>query len=146
MRRWLQSRQYSHSEHMAPMFEIIYYDDETFDVYECLFKLSAIAVQDINTRGCIGEITIEGVDTFFELSDKGDSSCKLIENKRYSDVDIDSIESSVLKNIEDIKSLGLSFTIYKGHIIHGNYFGYYDIILENIKLYRREKNLNNLGI
>lgn len=137
MRRFLQSKQYPHSEHMAPMFEIIYYDDETFDVYECLFKLSAMAVQDINARGCIGEIPIKGVDTFFELSDEGNSSCKLIKNKKYHDVDIDSIESSVLKNIEYIKSLGLSFTIHKGH---------YDMLLENIKLYRRQKNLDNLGI
>lgn len=134
MRRFLQSKQYPDAQTFAPMLEIIYYD-EKFDVYQCLFKLSVNAVQDINIRGCIGDKPINGVDTFFELSDDGTFHCKLIENKIYNGVvDIDSIESDTLKSIEDMKSFN-SFVSYREH---------YDILLENIKIYRRQKNLDRL--
>jgi len=137
MKRWLQSRQYP-DESFAPMLEVIYYDDVDFEVYEATFKLSAEAVQEVNARGSIYEVKIEGVDTLFELSDDGCSACKLIENKKYHDVDLDSIEADVQKQLNDIKNLGLAG--FK------DYDTYYEMILENIKLYRRQKNLDNLGI
>ena len=143
MKRWLQSRQYP-NESFTPMLEVIYYDDTNFEVYEATFKLSAEAVQEVNARGSIGEIKIDGVDTLFEISDNIDgyfgkyTPCKLIENKKYYDVDIDSIEVGVKKQLDDIKNLGLAG--FK------DYDTYYEMIAENIKLYRREKNLNNLGI
>ena len=143
MKRWLQSRQYP-DESFAPMLEVIYYDDVDFEIYEATFKLSAEAVQEVNARGSICEVKIDGVDTLFELSDKshftrdGRNACKLVENKKYHDVDIDSIEADVQKHLNDIKSLGLAG--FK------DYDTYYDKILENIKHYRRQKNLDNLGI
>ena len=142
MRRWLQSKQYP-SDSFAPMLEVIYYDDD-FEVYEATFKLSAEAAQEVNARGSIYEVKIDGVDTLFEISDKWSynlyyvNPCLLIENKEYHDVDINSIESSVQKQLDDIKNLGL--TGFK------DYHSYYDMISENIKLYRRLKNLDNLGI
>ena len=143
MKRWLQSRQYP-DESFAPMLEVIYYDDIDFEVYEATFKLSAEAVQEVNARGSIYEVKIDGVDTLFEISNKCQKSeikfnpCLLIENKKYHDVDIDSIEADVQKHLNDIKSLGLAG--FK------DYDNYYEMILENIKLYRRLKNLDNLGI
>ena len=139
MKRWLHSRQYpSDSFTHDSMLEVIYYDDDDFEVYEATFKLSAEAVQEVNARGSIYEVKIDGVDTLFELSDSGYNSCELIENKKYHDVDIDSIELIVKKQLNDIKNLGL--TGFK------DYDTYYEMIVENIKLYKRLKNLDNLGI
>lgn len=137
MKRWLQSRQYP-SDSFAPMLEVIYYDDVDFEFYEATFKLSAEAVQEVNVRGSIYGVKIDCVDTLFELSDSSYNSCELIENKKYHDVDIDSIEAGVQKQLNDIKNLGL--TGFK------DYDTYYEMIVENIKLYKRLKNLDNLGI
>lgn len=143
MRRWLQSKQYT-SDSFAPMLEVIYYDDVDFEVYEATFKLSAEAVQEVNARGSIYEVKIDGVDTLFEISNKYQKSeikfnpCLLIENEKYHSVDIDSIEAGVQKQLNDIKNLGL--TGFK------DYDTYYEMIVENIKLYKRLKNLDNLGI
>lgn len=143
MRRWLLSRQFPDGQTFAPMLAVIYYDDTDLEVHEALFKLSGVAVQDINARGCIGEIKINSVDILFEISEKCQKSeikfnpCQLISNKKY-DVDIDSIELDVQKQLNDIKNLGLSG--FK------DYDTYYEMISENIKLYRRLKNLDNLVI
>ena len=141
MKRWLQSRQYP-DESFAPMLEVIYYDDTDFQIYEAIFKLSAEAVQEVNARGSIYEMKIDSVDILFEISEKCQKSefnpCRLIENKKYNDVDLDSIEADVQKRLNDIKNLGLSG--FK------DYDTYYEMIAENIKLYRRQKNLDNLGI
>lgn len=144
MRRWLKSRQYPDGQTFAPMLEVIYYDDTDFEVYEATFKLSAEAVQEVNIRGSIYEMKIDSVDILFEISEKCKSSdikfnpCVLVENKKHHDVDLDSIEAGVQKQLYDIKNLGLSG--FK------DYDTYYETIVENIKLYRRQKNLDNLGI
>ena len=135
MRRWLQSRQYM-NDSFDPMLEVFYYDDNDFQMYETTFKLSAEFVHEINVRGTIDDEKIEGVDTFFDISNLGYNSCKEIETTKHHDVDIESIESEVKKNLKEVKSF-LGSSDYNKH---------YENILENIKIYRRQRSLDNLGI
>lgn len=129
MKRLVQSKYKTDESTFAPLLNIIFYDDlENFQLYRIKVKLTAEFMQELNAMQNITAEKSDELLNFFLISKQGASTLISKEKVDISDIDIDKIKDDYKKGREM------------------SHESYYNDLLNNIKLLRREKNLHDLGL
>ena len=136
MKRIIKTRGTLDEPTMAPVIDCVFYDDVENQLYDVKIKISREFQQEINAMSSLSlemaSVLMDNIVNYWGITKGG-----IIRNEKIdiSDIDIDSLEEEYKKQLEQNKSLGLV-----------RYTDYSEQLLGNIKLLRREKNLNDLGI
>lgn len=127
MKRLLRSESRADEATFAPIISFTFFDDETFQLYDAVYKISAEFSQELNAMNLL---TLEAEDRVLST---------IIEH--YQKIKLETLDDYDLESLEDkmIEMLNSDFVL-------DSYKVFYLNRLENIKVYRRDKNLNDLGI